>query len=64
MRKVERRSPGTKTQTALAAVVTTAALSLADASILRHYYRVRGSAQALSLVATAGALRPEPGEGG
>ena len=43
-------------QTALAAVVIVAALSLMDLGILRRYYRVRKSALALSLVATAGVI--------
>lgn len=43
-------------QTALAAVVIAAALSLADLSILRLYAHVRRSALALSLVATVGVV--------
>jgi high affinity sulfate transporter 1 len=43
-------------QTALAAVVISAALSLMDLGILRRYFRVRKSALALSLVATAGVV--------
>jgi high affinity sulfate transporter 1 len=43
-------------QTALAAVVITAALSLLDIKILGRYYRVRKTALALSLVATAGVV--------
>ena len=43
-------------QTTLAAVVIVAALSLMDWGILRRYYRVRKSALALSLVATAGVV--------
>ena len=43
-------------QTTLAAVVIVAALSLMDLGILRRYYRVRKSALALSLVATAGVV--------
>ena len=43
-------------QTALAAVVITAALSLMDLRALRHYARVRWSAFALSLVATLGVM--------
>jgi MFS superfamily sulfate permease-like transporter len=43
-------------QTALAAVVIAAALSLADVSILRRYAHVRRSALALSLVATVGVV--------
>ena len=43
-------------QTALAAVVIVAAQSLMDVSILRHYLRVRKSALAVSLVATAGVM--------
>lgn len=43
-------------QTALAAVVITAALSLLDMKILGRYYRVRKTALALSLVATAGVV--------
>jgi len=43
-------------QTALAAVVITAALSLMDLKALRHYARVRRSAFALSLVATLGVM--------
>jgi MFS superfamily sulfate permease-like transporter len=43
-------------QTALAAVVIVAALSLMDVSILRRYLRVRKSAFAVSLVATAGVM--------
>jgi high affinity sulfate transporter 1 len=43
-------------QTALAAVVIGAALSLVDFSILRRYARVRRSALALSLVATLGVI--------
>jgi MFS superfamily sulfate permease-like transporter len=43
-------------QTALAAVVIVAALSLMDLSILRRYYEVRRSALAISLVATAGVM--------
>ena len=41
-------------QTALAAVVIVAALSLMDLGVLRRYCQVRKSALALSLVATAG----------
>jgi high affinity sulfate transporter 1 len=43
-------------QTALAAVVIAAALSLMDVGILRRYLRVRKSALAVSLVATAGVI--------
>jgi high affinity sulfate transporter 1 len=43
-------------QTALAAVVIVAALSLMDLEILRRYVRVRKSAFAVSLVATAGVI--------
>ena len=43
-------------QTTLAAVVIVAALSLMDLGILRRYFRVRKSALALSLVATAGVV--------
>ena len=43
-------------QTALAAVVIVAALSLMDVGILRRYLRVRKSALAVSLVATAGVM--------
>jgi high affinity sulfate transporter 1 len=43
-------------QTALAAVVITAALSLMDLAVLRRYFRVRKSALTLSLVATAGVV--------
>lgn len=43
-------------QTALAAVVIVAALSLADVAVLRRYLRVRKSALALSLAATAGVV--------
>lgn len=43
-------------QTALAAVVIGAALSLADLEILRRYWRVRRSALAISLVATTGVI--------
>ena len=43
-------------QTALAAVVIVAALSLADIAVLRRYFRVRKSALALSLAATAGVV--------
>ena len=43
-------------QTALAAVVIVAALSLMDLGILRRYLRVRKSAFAVSLVATAGVM--------
>jgi high affinity sulfate transporter 1 len=43
-------------QTALAAVVIVAALSLMDVDLLRRYYRVRRSAFAISLVATAGVM--------
>ena len=43
-------------QTALAAVVITAALSLMDFGVLRRYARVRISSLALSLVATAGVV--------
>jgi len=43
-------------QTALAAVVITAALSLMDLGVLRRYFRVRKSAFALSLVATVGVV--------
>ncbi len=43
-------------QTALAAVVITAALSLMDLRVLRRYLRVRKSALVLSLVATAGVV--------
>ena len=43
-------------QTALAAVVIVAALSLMDVGILRRYMRVRRSAFAVSLVATAGVM--------
>ena len=43
-------------QTALAAVVITAALSLMDLTALRRYFTVRRSAWALSLVATAGVV--------
>jgi MFS superfamily sulfate permease-like transporter len=43
-------------QSTLAAVVIMAALSLMDLGILRRYFRVRKSALALSLVATAGVI--------
>jgi high affinity sulfate transporter 1 len=43
-------------QTALAAIVITAALSLIDLRALRHYARVRWSAFALSLVASVGVI--------
>jgi high affinity sulfate transporter 1 len=43
-------------QTALAAIVITAALSLIDIRALRHYARVRWSAFALSLVASVGVI--------
>jgi MFS superfamily sulfate permease-like transporter len=43
-------------QTALAAVVITAALSLMDVAMLRRYWRVRRSAFLLSLVATLGVM--------
>ncbi len=43
-------------QTALAAVVITAALSLMDFNVLRRYSRVRRSSLILSLVATAGVV--------
>jgi high affinity sulfate transporter 1 len=43
-------------QTALAAIVIVAALSLMDLGILRRYLRVRRSAFAVSLVATAGVI--------
>jgi MFS superfamily sulfate permease-like transporter len=43
-------------QTALAAVVIVAALSLTDVDLLRRYYRVRRSAFAVSLVASAGVI--------
>ena len=43
-------------QSALAAVVIAAALSLMDFSVLRRYARVRRTALALSLVATAGVI--------
>ncbi|WP_457207230.1 SulP family inorganic anion transporter [Nocardioides sp. P5_C9_2] len=43
-------------QTALAAVVITAALSLMDLTILRRYWKVRRSAWMLSLVATLGVV--------
>ena len=43
-------------QTALAAVVIAAALSLMDLRILGRYYRMRKTALALSLVATAGVV--------
>jgi high affinity sulfate transporter 1 len=43
-------------QTALAAVVIVAALSLMDLGLLRRYLRVRRSAFAVSLVATAGVM--------
>ncbi|KRF34139.1 SulP family inorganic anion transporter [Nocardioides sp. Soil805] len=43
-------------QTALAAVVITAALSLMDLTVLRRYFSVRRTAWALSLVATAGVV--------
>ena len=43
-------------QTALAAVVIVAALSLMDLGLLRRYMRVRRSALAVSLVATAGVM--------
>ena len=43
-------------QTALAAVVIAAALSLTDVDILRRYARVRRTALALSLVATVGVM--------
>jgi high affinity sulfate transporter 1 len=43
-------------QTALAAIVIVAALSLMDLAILRRYYEVRRSALAVSLVATAGVM--------
>jgi MFS superfamily sulfate permease-like transporter len=43
-------------QTALAAVVIAAALSLADLAILRTYARIRRTSLALSLVATVGVI--------
>jgi high affinity sulfate transporter 1 len=43
-------------QTALAAIVIVAALSLTDIAILRRYWEVRRSALAVSLVATAGVI--------
>jgi high affinity sulfate transporter 1 len=43
-------------QSALAAIVIGAALSLMDLGLLRRYYRVRKSAFAVSLVATAGVM--------
>jgi len=43
-------------QTALAAIVITAALSLIDIPALRHYARVRWSAFALSLVTSVGVI--------
>lgn len=43
-------------QTALAAVVIVAAMSLMDLAILRRYYALRKSALAVSLVATAGVM--------
>ena len=43
-------------QTALAAVVIVAALSLMDVAILRRYFEVRKSALGVSLVATAGVM--------
>jgi high affinity sulfate transporter 1 len=43
-------------QTALAAVVITAAVSLMNLGVLRRYFRVRRTAFALSLVATAGVV--------
>jgi MFS superfamily sulfate permease-like transporter len=43
-------------QTALAAVVIAAALSLADFGVLRVYWRVRKTSFTLSLVATAGVI--------
>jgi high affinity sulfate transporter 1 len=43
-------------QTALAAVVIAAALSLMDVSALRHYAQVRRTALALSVVATVGVV--------
>ena len=43
-------------QTALAAVVIVAALSLMDVGLLRRYYEVRKSAFAVSLAATAGVV--------
>jgi high affinity sulfate transporter 1 len=43
-------------QTALAAVVITAALSLMNLKVLRRYYRVRKSSLILSLVATTGVV--------
>jgi high affinity sulfate transporter 1 len=43
-------------QTALAAIVIVAALSLTDVAILRRYWQVRRSAVAVSLVATAGVI--------
>ena len=43
-------------QSALAAVVMAAALSLVNFAVLVHYYRVRKSALVLSLVATAGVI--------
>jgi len=43
-------------QTALAAVVIVAALSLMDIGLVRRFYRVRKSAFAVSLVATAGVM--------
>jgi high affinity sulfate transporter 1 len=43
-------------QTALAAVVIVAALSLTDLAVLRRYLQVRKSAFAVSLVATAGVM--------
>jgi len=43
-------------QSALAAIVIVAALSLMDLAILRRYFEVRRSALAVSLVATAGVI--------
>ena len=43
-------------QTALAAVVIAAALSLMDVAALRRYWRVRRTAASLSLAATAGVV--------
>jgi high affinity sulfate transporter 1 len=43
-------------QTALAAVVIAAALSLMDVSMLRRYFHIRRSALALSLIATIGVM--------
>jgi high affinity sulfate transporter 1 len=43
-------------QSALAAIVIVAALSLTDIALLRRYYQVRRSALAVSLVATAGVM--------